>query len=54
MHANSKEDKRAAHAGDIIAIAGLKDVFTGETLCDEDDPIILEKMEFPEPVIKVI
>ena len=53
MHANSREDIKSARAGDIIAIGGLKDVITGETLCSEKDPIILERMEFPDPVIKV-
>ena len=53
MHANSREDIKAARAGDIIAIGGLKDVITGETLCDERHPIVLERMEFPDPVIKV-
>ena len=47
MHANSREDVKEARTGDIIAVAGLKDVITGETLCDEDDPIVLERMEFP-------
>ena len=53
MHANSREDIKSARAGDIIAIGGLKDVITGETLCDEKAPIILERMEFPDPVIKI-
>lgn len=53
MHANSREDLKNSFAGDIIAIAGLKDVQTGDTLCSEDNQILLEKMEFPEPVIKV-
>jgi len=53
MHANSREDVDEACAGDIIAIAGLKDTTTGETLCDEGSPIILEKMDFPDPVIKI-
>eukprot|EP00803_Ostreobium_quekettii_P004353 evm.model.scf_1377.1 EVM.evm.TU.scf_1377.1 scf_1377:638-5686(-) len=53
MHANSREDLKSAYAGDIVAIAGLKDVFTGDTLCDETAPIILERMEFPDPVIKI-
>jgi elongation factor G len=52
MHANSREDRKIARAGDIVAIGGLKDTVTGETLCDEKHPIILEKMDFPEPVIK--
>lgn len=42
-----------ARTGDIVALGGLKDVITGETLCDEKHPILLERMEFPDPVIKV-
>ncbi|KAF7138525.1 hypothetical protein RHSIM_Rhsim07G0103700 [Rhododendron simsii] len=53
MHANSREDVKVALAGDIIALAGMKDTNTGETLCDPDKPIVLERMEFPDPVIKV-
>ncbi|KAL4427466.1 hypothetical protein ABPG77_000755 [Micractinium sp. CCAP 211/92] len=53
MHANSREDVKEARAGDIVAIAGLKDVVTGDTLCDEKAPVLLERMEFPDPVIKV-
>lgn len=53
MHANDREDVKEARAGDIVAIAGLKDTTTGETLCMPDNQVILEKMEFPEPVIKV-
>merc|ERR1712176_1267260 len=53
MHANSREDVETAYAGDIIAIAGLKDTTTGETLCTPDNQIILEKMDFPDPVIKI-
>ncbi|KAI7838682.1 hypothetical protein COHA_007484 [Chlorella ohadii] len=53
MHANSREDVKEARAGDIVAIAGLKDVITGDTLCDEKAPVLLERMEFPDPVIKV-
>jgi elongation factor G len=53
MHANKREEVEEVYAGDIAAAVGLKDTGTGETLCDEDDPIILEKMEFPEPVIHV-
>jgi elongation factor G len=53
MHANSREDVDVAYAGDIIAIAGLKNTTTGETLCDASSPIVLEKMDFPEPVIKI-
>ena len=53
MHANSREDVKDAVTGDIVAIAGLKDTTTGDTLCDQSDQIILERMEFPDPVIKV-
>ncbi|CAL5228677.1 g11850 [Coccomyxa viridis] len=53
MHANNREDIKVARTGDIIAVAGLKDVITGETLCDEKMPIMLERMEFPDPVIKI-
>ncbi|MCO5554738.1 hypothetical protein L7F22_018523 [Adiantum nelumboides] len=53
MHANSREDVKAARTGDIVALAGLKDTITGETLCDADKPVILERMDFPDPVIKV-
>ena len=53
MHANERTEIKSAVAGDIIALVGLKDTTTGETLCDKNHPVILEKMEFPEPVIKV-
>ncbi|MFM9889860.1 MAG: elongation factor G [Rickettsiales bacterium] len=53
MHANSREDIKEAYAGDIVALAGLKETRTGDTLCDPSKPIILEKMEFPEPVIEL-
>ncbi len=53
MHANSREDVKLARTGDIVAVAGLKDVVTGDTLCDEKAPILLERMDFPDPVIKV-
>ena len=53
MHANSREDVKEAHAGDIVALAGLKMTTTGETLCDPDHAVVLERMEFPEPVIEV-
>ncbi len=53
MHANSREDIKEAAAGDIVAIAGLKDTTTGDTLCDPNRPVILERMEFPDPVIEV-
>jgi elongation factor G len=51
MHANDREDIQVAYAGDIVALAGLKDTTTGDTLCAQNAPIILERMEFPEPVI---
>ena len=53
MHANSREEVKEARAGDILAFAGLKDTTTGDTLSDSDNPVILERMEFPEPVIEV-
>src|SRR5205085_2982611 len=53
MHSNNREDIKEAFAGDIVALAGLKDTRTGETLCDPQHPVILEKMEFPEPVIEI-
>jgi elongation factor G len=53
MHANDREDIQVAYAGDIVALAGLKDTTTGETLCAINAPIILERMEFPDPVIEV-
>ena len=53
MHSNSREDVDAAYAGDIVALAGLKDVTTGDTLCDPLNPVILERMEFPDPVIQI-
>ena len=53
MHSNSREDIKDAYAGDIVAIAGLKDTTTGDTLCDPSSPVILERMEFPEPVIEI-
>ena len=53
MHANSREDIDEAYAGDIVAIAGLKETTTGDTLCDAAHPIILERMEFPDPVIEL-
>ncbi|WAC23898.1 elongation factor G [Blastomonas sp. SL216] len=53
MHANSREDIQEAFAGDIVALAGLKDTTTGDTLCAATAPIILERMEFPEPVIEL-
>jgi len=53
MHANHREDIKVAETGDIAAIVGLKDVSTGDTLCAENSPVILESMEFPEPVIQL-
>ena len=53
MHANKREEIKEVRAGDIAAAIGLKDVTTGDTLCDEKSPIILERMEFPEPVISI-
>ncbi|WP_421709318.1 elongation factor G [Algihabitans sp.] len=53
MHANHREEIDEALAGDIVAIAGLKDTTTGDTLCDPSKPIVLERMEFPDPVIEV-
>ncbi|KAJ6795281.1 elongation factor G-1, chloroplastic [Iris pallida] len=53
MHANSREDVKSALTGDIVALAGLKDTITGETLCDPENPVVLERMDFPDPVIKV-
>ncbi len=53
MHANSREDIKQAYAGDIVALAGLKYTTTGDTLCSPAQPILLERMEFPEPVIEV-
>ena len=53
MHANHREDTKEAYAGDIIALAGLKDSRTGDTLCDPQKPVILEQMEFPDPVIEI-
>jgi elongation factor G len=53
MHANTREEIKEAYAGDIVALAGLKNVTTGDTLCDAAHPVILERMEFPDPVIEV-
>ena len=53
MHANHREEVEEVHAGDIAAVVGCKDVGTGDTLCDEKNPVVLESMVFPEPVIKV-
>ena len=53
MHANSREDIKEANAGDIVALAGLKNTITGHTLCDKDNGVLLEPMEFPDPVIEI-
>ena len=53
MHSDDREDIKEARAGDIVAIAGLKDTTTGDTLCDQQNPVILERMEFPDPVIEL-
>jgi elongation factor G len=53
MHANNREDIKEAYAGDIVALAGLKEARTGDTLCDAQRQVILEKMEFPDPVIEI-
>jgi elongation factor G len=53
MHANNREEIKEAHAGDIVALVGLKNTTTGDTLCDPQKPVVLERMEFPEPVIEV-
>jgi elongation factor G len=53
MHSNSREDVKEARAGDILALAGLKDTTTGDTLSDADDQVVLERMEFPDPVIEI-
>ena len=53
MHANKREEIDVVYAGDIAAAVGLKNTTTGDTLCDEANPVILEKMEFPDPVISV-
>src|SRR3546814_20556279 len=53
MHANSREDIDAAYAGDIVALAGLKETTTGDTICANNAPIILERMAFPEPLIEL-
>jgi elongation factor G len=53
MHANHREDVKEVRAGDIVALAGLKNTTTGDTLCDPQHPVVLERMEFPEPVIEI-
>ena len=53
MHANEREDVKVARAGDILALAGLKGTTTGDTLCDINNPVVLERMEFPDPVIEI-
>lgn len=53
MHANNREEIKTASAGDIVALVGMKDTTTGDTLCDSDKPVVLERMTFPEPVISI-
>ena len=53
MHSNSREEIKEARAGDIVALVGLKSATTGDTICDPSDPVVLERMEFPDPVIEV-
>ncbi len=53
MHSNNREELSEAYAGDIVAFVGMKDTTTGDTLCDMDKPVVLERMEFPEPVIEI-
>merc|ERR1719473_601061 len=53
MHANDRTEVKEARAGDIVAIVGLKESTTGDTLCDPENKVVLERMDFPEPVIKV-
>jgi len=53
IHSNKREEIKTAHAGDVVGVVGIKDVTTGDTLCDEKKPILLESIEFPEPVINV-
>ena len=53
MHANDREDIKIARAGDIVALAGLKSTTTGDTLCDPNNPVVLERMDFPDPVIEI-
>ena len=53
MHANNREDIKEARSGDIVALAGLKTVTTGDTLCAPDNPVVLERMDFPDPVIEL-
>ena len=53
MHSNNREETEEAFAGDIVALAGMKETTTGDTLCDASKPVILETMTFPEPVIEI-
>ena len=53
MHSNNREEINEAFAGDIVALAGMKDTTTGDTLCDLEKPVILETMTFPNPVIEI-
>ncbi len=54
MHANKREEIAMAHAGDIVAIVGIKDINTGDTLCDQDSPVLLESIDIPAPVISLL
>ena len=53
MHSNNREEINEAHAGDIVAFVGMKDTTTGDTLCEKENPVVLERMEFPDPVIEI-
>ena len=53
MHSNNREEIEEAFAGDIVALAGMKETTTGDTLCDSGDPVVLETMTFPDPVIEI-
>ena len=53
MHSNNREEIEIAHAGDIVALAGMKETTTGDTLCDTANPVVLETMTFPDPVIEI-
>ena len=53
MHSNNREELSEAHAGDIVAFVGMKDTTTGDTLCEKENPVVLERMEFPDPVIEI-
>ena len=53
MHSNNREEIDEAFAGDVVALAGMKDTTTGDTMCDNDKPVVLETMTFPDPVIEI-